>query len=107
MSAWLEALKGAEAPLGIIVGAFGKGLFDRKVKADAANVVTQSAVLLLGPLNERIDDLTKRVASLEAEDVKTKSALRTAIDYINQLRSWIAQHVPGKTPPSPPSTLAI
>lgn len=108
MSAWIEVLKGLEAPGGVLAGVFGKGWFDRavtrgtikradseatKIDADAAKVFTEIAVALVVPLE-------KRIAKLEREN-------SAAFDYIRTLLSWIRTHVPSKTPPPPPEALDI
>ena len=80
---------------------------EAKIDAEAAQIIANTAVALVQPLQEQISKLDGRVKTLERENLATKSTLRLAIDYIRALRSWIFQHVPDKTPPVPPDALCI
>jgi len=80
---------------------------EAKMDAEAAQILANTAVALVQPLQEHLSKLDARVKTLERENQSTKSTLRLAIDYIRALRSWIFQHVPDKTPPVPPDALCI
>lgn len=102
---WVGTLSG---PVGVALGAWGKGWWERrrspveegridaeatKIDAEAAKVFTEIAVSLVAPLEARI-------AKLEREN-------SAAFAYIRTLLAWISTHVPGKTPPAPPAALGL
>ncbi|MBM4592048.1 hypothetical protein GS454_01310 [Rhodococcus hoagii] len=77
------------------------------IDAEAAKTIAETAVVLVAPLKVEISELTSRVATLETENAQTKTKLQVAIDHINKVHRWIAEHIPGMTPPQPPDELGI
>lgn len=109
-------------PLGVVMGAVGVKWLDRhkaaseiskmgyesdKMDAEAAQIISQTAVALVAPLQAQITQLAARVDHLEKENVMTLSKLQIAINHIRDLRSWISEHMPTKQPPSIPPSLDI
>lgn len=80
---------------------------ETKLDADAAQVIAQTAVSLVAPLQTQVDSLRERVMVLEAENNSTKSRLQVAIDHIYELHAWINTHLPQRRPPQPPQALGI
>lgn len=123
MSQVLDWAGVASGPVGILVGAIGKGWFDKraakttaetknpseetKLDAEAAQIIANTAVALVAPLKTEITDLTKRVETLETENQEKTTKLQLAVDHIRALYNWIYSHIPDKTPPQPPPTLGI
>jgi hypothetical protein len=95
MSAALEWAAVLSGPAGLGVGAWGKGIFDRKVRkstgtkidAEAVKTFTEAAVTLVAPLKEEIVSLKLKVDAY--------------VDYIQDLHMWIAEHT-DEIPPPPP-----
>ena len=99
--------------VGIVVGSSAAGsivtkVFERRrdrsqgtlLDAEAAQVIANTAVTLVAPLEAR-------VTALEAENLRTKSKLQVAIDHILDVHKWIGEHIPGRQPPQPPSELGL
>lgn len=122
MSTLLDVLAALGGPIGVVLGVVGKSWFDRsvtvatvkrteaedtKIDAEAAQIIANTAVLLVAPLQTQITELTTRVGSLESENTATKSKLQLAIDHIRALRAWIGTHIPDKMPPQPPPGLGL
>jgi hypothetical protein len=108
MSALIEWVAAVGGPVGVVAGVTGARFLSRKkTDAEAAEVVTRAAVALLAPLQEQVTKLATRVEALEVENTATKSKLQLAILHIRELRSWIDQHIPGKTPPQTPAGLGL
>ena len=111
----IEIIKALEGPAGLVIGAFGKGWFDRQVNkasarrtdAETDEIVARAAAALVDPLTKRVNQLSERVEKLETENATTKSRLRDAVDYIRTLLLWISVHIQDKTPPPPPGGLEI
>lgn len=72
-----------------------------KFDADAAQVIASTAMALLAPLQGEVADLRTRIQKLEGENVATTGKLRRAINYIRELRVWVAQNVTPECPPPP------
>lgn len=117
---WIDAIGGAGA--GAFAGVVVKKVFDRrkdkaaadkveaegtKLDADAAQVIANTAVALVAPLQSQITLLTSRVETLESENATTRTQLHIALEYIRELHAWIRIHIPGKKPPRPPKGLEI
>lgn len=122
MSALLDWAVALSGPVGVAIGVAGKSWFDRsvtvatvkrteaedtKIDAEAAQIIANTAVMLVAPLQGQITELTGRVGTLEMENTATKTRLQSAIDHIRQLRLFINKHIPDKTPPQPPSGLGL
>lgn len=69
-----------------------------KIDAEAAQIIANAAAALVGPLNERLGQHEQRIQQLEIRDAEK-------LGYIRTLLRWIAEHVPGLTPPEPPDLL--
>lgn len=115
--------------MGLLLGATGKAFFDRKVTqatavqvcaesdkthaesgkfdADAAQIIAQTAVSLVAPLQSEITKLTGRVEKLETENLASQGENRRLKHYIKDLLRWIAEHVPHAAPPPAPSDMAF
>lgn len=115
MSAVLEWVAALSGPSGVVIGAWGKGWLDRrksvsegtKIDAEAAQIIANTALSLIAPVEKKVKDLTTRVDELEEENRKTKSKFQVAIDHIRSLYLWIDRHLPDKTPPSLPTALEV
>lgn len=116
---WADSL---QTPLGVVLGVAGTKLFDRrkdqatvgkttseqnKLDAEAIKTIVDAAVALVAPTKKEMQELRGRVDALEAENASTKYKLSSAFDYIRRLHSWIREHMPDKTPPSPPIELDL
>lgn len=116
---WADSL---QTPLGVALGVIGTKLFDRrkdnatvdktaseqsKLDAEAIKIIVDAAVALVAPTKKEMEELRRRVEALEIENASTKSKLSSASEYIRRLHSWIREHLPLKTPPSPPLELDI
>lgn len=122
MSQALEWAGIASGPTGLLLGAWIKGLFEKrsrraeasrteaeipKLDAEAAKIIADTAVVLVAPLKREIADLNERLDSLEQENRDSKAKLQVAFDYIVTLLRWISRHVPDKTPPVAPALLDL
>lgn len=115
MSGVLDVVSAVAAPAGILFGVVGTNWYKRridkatvtKIDADAAHVIANTAVLLVAPLQQQLTDLTGRVKLLETENVDLKTKFQAALEFIRELRIFIHNHVPDKTPPSAPSSLEL
>ncbi|MBM4517682.1 hypothetical protein GS432_21555 [Rhodococcus hoagii] len=76
-----------------------------KIDADAAQVIANTAVQLVGPINERMGQLEQRIRALEDENRHERLRGAAKLEYIRVLMRWIAEHLPGRTPPEPPALL--
>lgn len=107
---------------GGFAGSAGTAVFHRrrnraevsKIDADAAQVIAETAVTLVAPLQAQITALNERVGTLETENESTKAELAAhktlfgiALGHIRELHRWIDQHVPGRDRPQPPSELGL
>lgn len=107
---WASVILGSGAVGSVVTSVVNR----KKHKADAASTIAQTAVTLLAPLQSQVRDLLKRVEKLEDENAATKeklghaeTRLEMALGHIKQLRRWIAEHLPDKTPPPPPIQLEV
>lgn len=78
-----------------------------KMDIEAAQLLVNTAVTLVAPLQSQITDLSTRVGTLEAENVAAKAHFQLAIAYIRDLWAWIDRHMPGRKPPAPPDALNL
>jgi len=86
----------------------------KKIDADAAQVIATTAVTLVAPLQTQINHMTDRIDSLERDNtaIKTdngliKAKFQLAIDHIRELRLFIDNHIPDRTPPTAPLDLNL
>lgn len=76
-----------------------------KLDAEAAQIIADAAAALVGPLSERVGRMEQRIEILEVENTHKTKLLDSAIRFIRELLSWIAQHVPDHHPPTIPADL--
>ncbi len=80
----------AAVAVALIAGLFGWGgtkFARRKEKADAASIITATAMSLLAPLNVSISELSGRVSTLEAEKDRLAARIRDLERDNRNLRS--------------------
>lgn len=120
MSEFISTLEAIEGPVGVLIGVLGAKVFQRekakrelelsvceeaRTEADAASILTSTAMSLLAPLQDHVDRLDKRIAALERENRETQTVLRVAVSYIRALRTWINVNVPTLSPPDLPDAI--
>jgi chromosome segregation ATPase len=80
----------AAVAVAVIAGLFGWGgtkFARRKEKADAASIITATAMSLLAPLNVSISELSGRVSTLESEKERLAARIRDLERDNRNLRS--------------------
>lgn len=115
MSAVLEWVAALSGPSGVALGAWGKSWLDKRkspaeetrIDAEAAQIIANTAVSLIAPVERKMKELAERVELVEEENRQTKSKFQVAIDHIRSLYVWIDRHLPNKTPPSLPTALEV
>ncbi|BBY34912.1 hypothetical protein BST33_00075 [Mycolicibacter minnesotensis] len=78
-----------------------------RLDAEAAQIVANTAVSLMAPLQHQVAELQSRVEALETEYEASQSRLGLALKHIRSLYSWIYTHAPDHTPPAPPKELEL
>ncbi|MGC0364994.1 hypothetical protein ABH922_002978 [Rhodococcus sp. 27YEA15] len=76
-----------------------------KLSAESAQIIANTAVMLVEPLSVRLGSLEQRVRTLEDENERKTKLLDSAIRFIRELLGWIEHHAPGFPPPPIPPDL--
>lgn len=100
---WVGVITGS----GVVGSVLTKILGRKRDHAEAVKAISEAAVTLVQPLDNRISELTTRVATLEYAKQKSESKLTVALNHISTLYSWISLHMPNHTPPPPPEELEL
>lgn len=93
---WAGIITGSGVAGSVLTKILGR----KRDHAEAVKIITEAAVTLVQPLDQRI-------SALEQAKQKSESKLAVALNHIGTLYSWISLHMPNHTPPPPPEELEL